>query len=105
MPSRMTNYISIRPEMQSGQPCIGNTRIPVEVVIRAWWYTTVSEEVICNNWGITPQTLRIACWYWGCYRRRTKIGHAWTDWAERNEGLMWLSEYEMVSLPSRQADA
>lgn len=101
---RDPEYISIKPSVQFGEECLGDTRVPVSAIVDFWWGSDMTEERICKGWSVTPKAIRIACWYWASYRGGTKIGRAWREWALQWHHAMWSLEYDRVPLPPRQSE-
>lgn len=86
-----TRYISVRPHVQSGQPCLDGTRLPA--LQMADNYRTDGEVVLDWYEGLTRDGLLVCCWYAALYG--PKRFRVWRSWAR---GII---DWETVALPPR----
>ncbi len=104
-------FISISPDVQGGKPCLNDTRVTVDAVIRTWWYL--------HKWPVSSRAeLLVACWYAARYGTRL-WRKRWHPWLWRPCGTMEIEgqqipvtieseiavgNWDMIPLPPREHD-
>lgn len=101
----------IDPARRSGEPCVGGTRIPVNMVINIVWKRGLDVAYEC--WpDLTRQEILGACWYAGAgnvVRLHGKGGKyvayrgpwrkRWGAWAAEVHQAMWSGRWDDVPDP------
>lgn len=106
-------YVWIDPARKSGEPCVGGTRVPVEMVADIVWAHGVDEALTQWPYITRPQILN-ACWYaavgnvvrlhgkGGKYvARRWAHRTNWARWARDAHQALWEGRFDDVTDPSR----
>lgn len=84
----------VDPARMGGKPCVGGTRIPVDM-ITAYVADGMYDELRAGWEEITERQILVACWHAGIYGDRPE----WWDWAMDAERLLWQHDGELPSLP------
>lgn len=97
-------HIDIDPGVREGQACLGGTRLPCRQMGMVWWQSDWSLSQMLDNWpGLTETGLKLSCWYlarYGGYRWRQR----WAVWLHNYGLLMYLGEYDAVTLPPQRRE-
>lgn len=80
-------YIWIDPGRRAGEPCIGGTRIPPEIIGGYIWAGDDLAK-IADDYGVTVPQALVAAWYLGTYGSRT-WRKRWGMWAQTAGGHLW----------------
>lgn len=100
------------PARRSGDPCVGGTRVPVNLVIAVVWAHGVAEAE--TSYDLSRQQILGACWYagvgnavslWGKGGLRARRGpwhKRWGQWAEEMHTHMWHGNWDDVTDPPTQ---
>lgn len=81
------DYVWISPCRKGGQPCVGGTRLPVDIVAGYVWAGYPVEHV-AGQYTITPAQTLVACWYMATYGPRS-WRKRWGAWAKQAFPLLW----------------
>jgi uncharacterized protein (DUF433 family) len=99
-----TAYVWVCPGRQSGEPCIGDHRIPVDMVVELAWDGGVKSAMW--TWNLTRGEVLVACWYAAeinvvrlGQRRRGPWQARWGEWAQDAQGALWKADYDAVPDP------
>lgn len=104
-------FVSVQPNLRFGEPCIGGTRLPAEMIADRYWDLGEHlESELLKPYGITRADVIVCCWYVATYGTR-KQKRRWKDWKETvwaNTGIAqdsggargwWSEHYADVPLP------
>ncbi len=103
-------YVWVCPGRQSGQPCVGGHRIPVDMVVDMVWWNGVRDAM--RAWELTRGEVLAACWY-AAEINVVRLGQSrrgpwrarWGAWAEDAHGALWKGDYKAVAdPPSKDAE-
>lgn len=97
-------YIWIDPGRRSGEPCIGGTRVPPEII---GGYVWAGDDVakIADDYSISMPQVLVACWYLGTYGSRV-WKKRWGVWAKKAGGVLWSrKDQDQCPLPPTMKDA
>lgn len=89
-------FISLSPSVLGGDPAMGQTRIPAQVIINLVLRQGV--ETTARDYGLARADVLTACWYAARYGARS-WRKAWGAWAEANEQAMWRGHWAAVRDP------
>lgn len=111
-----TDGVWVHPAIRSGEPCVGGTRVPVDMVVRLVWENDV--EVAMDTWELTRGQVLNACWYAAVvnvtrvHKRggeySTKRGpwrKRWGAWAKQVHGDLWKSTVNDDVIPNPPGSA
>lgn len=110
-------YVWIDPARRSGEPCVGGTRIPVEMVVGVVWAYGMSEAI--THWpDLTRAQVLTACWYAGTgypvrlhgedggYRPKPwPRADRWGEWAQAMHDALWSGRPDDVTDPPSAREA
>jgi uncharacterized protein (DUF433 family) len=90
-------FVSIDPQMRSGQPCINGTRISVDAVAE---YVAAGDDPahIATTYSIPREAVLVACWYQATYEKG-RWRKRWGGWAEESHQAMWEGRWGDVEDP------
>ena len=92
--------ITFNPQVQSGGPTIGASRVPVWCISKAWWQRCFETPAAIERGypGGDLPVLLVACWWEGTYGTR-KWRLIYGPWAKANFGHLWRGEWAAATLP------
>jgi plasmid maintenance system antidote protein VapI len=91
--------IWLDPGRCGGDPCIYNTRIPVDTI--TGYLVHQGMEAVLEAWNVTREHVLVAVWFAARYGSR-KERRLWKAWAAAHQGAMWASEYDKIPDPPRE---
>lgn len=104
----------IDPARRSGEPCIGGTRVPVDMVVNHVWQRGVDSAM--DTWCLDRAQVLHACWYAGAgfvtrlhgkggqyVARRGPWRKRWADWARAVHGSLWHQNLDDIPDPPTEA--
>jgi uncharacterized protein (DUF433 family) len=116
MPIGPVPHILIAPDTLSGEPCLGNHRLPIAMI--GEHVRTVGVTATMRDYTLTRAEVLTACWFLGAYGitrihkpgrhrrparyRVTQDGRTvrkWRKWAERNAAAFWDGHYSEIPDP------
>lgn len=84
----------VDPARQAGRPCVGGTRIPVDMVAR--YVADGMLDELRSGWPeLTDRQILVACWFDALFNH----ADGWLDWALDAEKALWEHDGELPSFP------
>ena len=96
------NGVTIDPAVQGGDPCVGDTRIPAEMIADLWWRRDYTISEFHKAYGLKRGQLLTVFWYMGVYGN-LKWRRRWKSWAESVGESLWYREYTRAPYPPQEA--
>lgn len=99
-------FVSVDPAMQSGQPCLNHTRMPIQTIADWVWGHGIDGFLTgFDDRAYTRHDALVACWYAGRYGlpREPFWTDRWGAWAQQVEYQLWhtaaLTDQVLTGLP------
>lgn len=86
-------FVSISPGKLSGDPAVGHTRVPVQVIVNLVLEQGVPQTAA--EYHLARADVLTACWYAARYGKRS-WRKTWGAWADANEDAMWRGAWHEV---------
>ena len=98
-------FVSVNPGMCWGQPCVGSTRLPVEMIAEYVWAGS-DMAALSSDWDYLRRgDVLVACWFQAQYGGR-RWRKRWGAWARTAGMALWACttvDYEAVPWPPTEA--
>lgn len=97
--------IVLHPSRRSGEPTVGDSRIPVDMVAGVHWQHGLAEAETQWEPQVTRDGVLAACWYVARYGTRT-WRKRWAGWLEVADEMLWHSgSWDTCPAPPSLADS
>jgi uncharacterized protein (DUF433 family) len=93
-------YVWVSPGRQAGQPCVGGTRIPTEMVAGYVWEGLWGE--LGPGYELTDRQVLVCCWYEAEFGDK-KWRDRWGPWANYASPILWHGHGELPMRPHSDA--
>lgn len=94
---RNETVIVVHPGRMGGEPTIGHSRLPAEMIARTYWQLGFDE--VLRMWDyLDKDDVLIACWFQARFGTRSQRAR-WKDWLSGADMALWSGDFSTVELP------